>query len=145
MKLALVLSYPIVLAACAGIRTPVGQPSLRSEIEAANRALEVAFRTGDLLGVARSYQDDAILLSPSGKRVSGRVEIDEYWTRFQDPLDWQLEVFAVEGEGDIAYQRGRSHLVSKRDGERHTSVVDFVLVWRRQPDGGWKIAVDAYW
>ena len=119
-------------------------PDLAAQIAAQNEAMEAAFRRGDMPGVASFYADDAIMLAPGGGRYSGRAEIDAYWLKFNDPVDWQLDVRRVEGGASLAVQRGRSTLVYRRDGEEKTSVVEFMLVWIRTGEQ-WQISVDAYW
>ncbi len=119
---------------------------LRAQVEALNEALMERFNAGDMAGVAALYADDAVLLGPGGYRVAGRAAIDDYWTRIKQPVDWKLELLAVEGGGGLIHQRGVSTLRYRRDsGELHTSVVQFALLWARQPDGVYKVAVDAYW
>lgn len=119
---------------------------MRAQVEALNGALMTRYRKGDMLGVAALYADDAILLGPDGYRVEGREAIDAYWQRISQPVDWKLEVTSVEGGRGLLHQRGVSHLSYRRDtGEVHTSVVQFVVVWTRQSDGAYRIAVDAYW
>lgn len=123
-------------------------PELRAQIEARNRDLEQAYARGDMKAVAAIYADDALMLSPGGRRWEGRAEIDEYWSRLRDPIEWTLEVREVEGNEGLAVERGRSTLVYGRP-EPHRSVVEFMLVWVREvpgdPSTPWRIAVDAYW
>ena len=143
LALSLFLAAATALAGCGTLR-PKAAPFER-EIEAANRALEERFRAGDVLGVADLYADDALLICPGGLRVEGREEIDDYWSQFERPIDWRLEIHEIEGTDQIAWERGTSHLTQERDGAALTSKVEFLLVWRREPDGAWRIAVDAYW
>ena len=133
----------IALAGCESLRPR--SAAFEREIEAANRALEERFRAGDVLGVADLYADDALLIGPGDLRVEGREEIDDYWSQFEQPIDWRLEIHEIEGTDQIAWERGTSHLTQERDGAALTSKVEFLLVWRRGPDGAWRIAVDAYW
>jgi uncharacterized protein (TIGR02246 family) len=147
--LALVLALAGVCAgACASAysrdRAGSDQPFVL-EIGERNRHLEEQFRRGNLLGVADLYADDAVLLDSQGGRHEGRAEIDAYWTRIEAPRDWRLESRRVFGSDTLAYELGRSHLTTIRDGQEHTSVVDFLLLWRREVDGQWKIVLDAYW
>ncbi len=118
----------------------------RARVEALNSALMERYNAGDTAGVAALYADDAVLLGPNGYRVAGREAIDDYWTRIEQPVSWKLEILAVEGGGGLIHQRGVSTLRYKREGgELHTSVVQFALLWAQQPDGAYKVAVDAYW
>lgn len=121
------------------------EPAYRTEIEALNRRLEEELRSGNLLGVADVYADDAVLLNARGERTEGRAEIDEYWSSIEHPVDWRLEIRAIRGSDALAYETGTSHLTTRRGGELHTAVVDFLLLWRRAENGEWRIALDAFW
>jgi ketosteroid isomerase-like protein len=33
----------------------------------------------------------------------------------------------------------------RRDGNVETIVTEFLVVWRREPDGAWRIELDLYW
>jgi len=107
--------------------------------------MEAAFNRGDLIGVARFYADDAKLAGGGGSVVDGRAAIDRYWTNMAKPKQWKLEVIAVGGSSALAYESGRSRLTRiAANGQDHTSVVDFVVIWRRQPNGALRIAMDLY-
>ena len=126
-------------------RPPAGD--LRGQVARLNDELMARYRAGDMLGVAAMYSDDAVMLGPNGYRVAGREAIDAYWTRITRPIDWELEIVAVEGGRGLLHQRGVSRLRYHREdtGEPHTSTVQFVVIWVQQPDGGFRIGVDAYW
>ena len=129
--------------ACRTVRPE--KPPYAHEIEERNRHLEQQFRDGNLLGVADLYADDAEIVDAQGNRVRGRDDIDAYWTGIEAPLEWRLEIRHIVGSDTLAYELGRSHLTTLRDGERRTAVADFLVLWRREADGAWKIAYDAYW
>jgi ketosteroid isomerase-like protein len=117
---------------------------LRREIDSLNRAMESAFNRGDMLAVARFYSDDAKLMGPRNGDVSGREAINRYWTGIRDAKSWKLEVIEVGGDRTTAYQMGRSTLVSGGPNGEHTSISRFVVIWKRQPDGQFKMALDFY-
>lgn len=150
------LSIPLLCAAllaaggCAATPRAGGNPDHLRAIRAANDRLETLYVAGDYAGVAAMYEDDAVLLGPGGYRVQGRRALDEYWAPRPDlppPANpaWSLDIEWVEGVDSLLVQRGVSRLSRERDGERRESVVHFYVVWRRQEDGSYKIAVDAYW
>lgn len=124
---------------------PAPPPAWRGELEARTRELETRYRAGNLLGVADLYADDGEIVDASGRRVRGRSELDAYWSAIEEPLDWRLETQALRGSGTIAYQTGTSTLSLRREGVAQTFVTDFLLVWRREPDGEWRIELDLYW
>lgn len=122
---------------------PADPAQLRREIEEENRQMIETFKRGDYLGIARFYTDDATIQFPGGK-VSGRQAIDKYWTSIKGGKDWKLEVHEVGGDRETAYQLGRSSFTSVADGKESTNVVDFVVIWKRQKDGRYKIHLDFY-
>jgi ketosteroid isomerase-like protein len=115
-----------------------GEP-FRAEVEAMNRAMEEAI-VRDPASVAKFYRDDASMRGP-GTLVRGRSTFETYWGSLKDVRRWKLEVLDVAGGPDVVHQRGRSLL---RIGD-HDSVVEFVLLWKRQPDGKLGIALDFYY
>jgi uncharacterized protein (TIGR02246 family) len=130
------------LASCAA--TPE-VPAHVLEIEARNRHLEEQFRAGNLLGVADVYADDGVLLDPNGTRNAGRDEIDAFWSAIESPVDWRISIKKIRGSDALAYEIGTSRLTTRRDGGLVTSACDFLWLWRRAPDGSWRIALDACW
>jgi ketosteroid isomerase-like protein len=106
--------------------------------------MERAFAKGDMMAVARFYADDAKLMGPRDSDVSGRAAIDRYWSGIKGAKSWKLEALEVGGDRNTAYQVGRSTLVTAREGADQTSVSRFVVIWKRQPDGRLRIALDFY-
>lgn len=159
---------PAVPLACVLLSTAVGcsttTPSQRDQagrfdkffpaIQAANDELMARFNRGDKLGVAAMYTDDAMMLSDGGERYQGRAAIDRYWAGDpsaparpapKTPPHWTLHILSLEGTPEMPVQRGRSIIASEWEGTPKTSDVQFFVVWRRQPDGTYRIAVDAWW
>ena len=144
--LAAALGGLLVLGALACHSAPAAPaPAWRGEIEGRVRELEQRYRSGNLLGVADLYTDDGEIVDASGQRVRGRSELDAYWSAIEEPLDWRLVTHTLRGSEAIAYQTGTSTLSMRRDGALQTFVTDFLVVWRREPDGEWKIELDLYW
>ncbi len=137
----------LALPACVGAGRSSSEPvGLRADVESAHDGLVASFRAGDLAGVARGYTDDAVMLGPDGYRIQGKEAMEKYWTGLRGGRDWTLEALDVDGDRDLVFELGRSTLVHENhDGQIVTSVVKFVGVWRRQPDGSLKLAVDAWW
>jgi uncharacterized protein (TIGR02246 family) len=100
---------------------------------------------GNLLGVADLFADDAVLIDARGERTAGRDEIDRYWTSIEDPVDWRIEIRRIRGSDAVAYEIGRSFLTTRRGGKLETSVSDFLVLWRREGGGAWRIELDVSW
>jgi uncharacterized protein (TIGR02246 family) len=126
------------------LRAPVQNPALRAEIQAVNDSMVAAFNSGDMLAVARFYTDDARIDGERGELVEGRAAIDTYWTGIRNAKSWTLDVIDVGGHPDTPYQIGRSTLVTSGPNGGRTSVVEFLVIWRRESNGGLRIAVDYY-
>lgn len=126
------------------VRAPPQNPALRAEIQAMNDSMVAAFNSGDMLAVARFYSDDARVDGERGELVRGREDVDTYWTGIRNAKSWKLDVIEVGGHPDNPYQIGRSTLVTGGpDGDR-TSIVEFLAIWRREPDGTLRMVVDYY-
>lgn len=134
----------LLIAAPAGAQQATRPGALRAEIDSLNRAMERAFASGNMTAVARFYADDAVLMGPRGSRTAGRKDIDAYWQGIREPKTWKLEVFDVGGSRDDAWQLGRSTLVTGGPNGDRTSVVNFVVVWKRQKDGAMRMVLDFY-
>jgi ketosteroid isomerase-like protein len=120
---------------------------IRRELEAVNAAMAATFNRGDYLGAARFYSDDAQIIGAGDVRVTGRAVIDRYWTSIPAGATWKLEVLDAGGSTVSVWQLGRSTLVTPSratGGAADTSVVDFVAIWRRQPDRSLKLYIDMY-
>lgn len=128
-------------AASAGQSAPA---EIRREIEELNRRMVETLKKGDLPGVAAFYADDATIIYPRGKKLHGRKAIDGYWTGIKGAKDWVLEVQEVGGDRETVYQTGRSTFTSETDGKQSVYACDFVLIWKRQKDGRYKIHVDIF-
>jgi len=138
-RFGLLLLVVLVLGACKGTSAPV-----RKIVEYTG-LLEERFRSGDMLGVADFYAEDAVLFAPGGQRYRGRKQIDAYWSKITEPVDWELEIHTIEGNEDIVLERGTSKLQARYAGELQTSVVEFAFLWRKDPKLGWQIWLDAFW
>ena len=126
------------------VRATVQNPALRAEIQAVNDSMMAAFNSGDMRAVARFYADDARVDGERGELVEGRAAIDKYWADLRNPKSWKLDVLDVGGPPDNPYQIGRSTLVTTSASGDRTSVVEFLVVWRRETSGGLRIVVDYY-
>lgn len=140
----------LVLAAVACGQTepaPLSQ-SDRDALRQADEEMQEAVVQSDWDAVASHYAEDAHLDPPDSPPVRGREEIRNYFvSTLASITDFELEPRSVEGEGNLAYVRGRWSLSARMpnaDGDTVT-VGDrgsYVVVRRRQDDGRWLIVED---
>lgn len=115
-------------------------PSDISAIRAAEKALAEAFESHDLTAWVDFYTDDAIFVGPGAPAIEGR-------SAFLDAAP-QISISSMEivagstlGTGDFAATLGRATWVSGPKGSDAPTVRRrFLMVWRREPDGRWRIA-----
>jgi ketosteroid isomerase-like protein len=134
----------LLAGACRGPRA-AEKSALRLAIEAENQRLVDLFRSGDLLGVADLYADDAEIHDATGARTAGREEIDAYWSAIESPVAWRLEARTIRGSETLVYESGTARLTTRQGETLLTSVTDFLLVWQRPPSGAWRIRLHAEW
>ena len=119
--------------------------ALEGEIRRLNAEMVAAVARRDAASVARFYADDARLIGPRRQTVRGREAIDRYWAALTTATEWKLEVVEVGGTRAAAYQVGVSSLTTiAPNGTAQTYTSDFVVIWKRQPDGSLRITLDLY-
>ena len=117
-------------------------PQIKKTIDSLNVELETAFNANDMMKVASFYSDDSEV-SGQGLRVAGRQNVDKYWMGLKDRgRGWKLEVIEVGGYGDFVYQIGISDLKHMRGDKEARSVADFLLIWKKDNNGNYKIFRD---
>jgi ketosteroid isomerase-like protein len=118
--------------------------NVKRTIDSLNRELEKAFNENDMMKVAAFYSDDAEIAG-EGYSVKGRKNLDNYWLSLKDKgRGWKLEVIEVGGSGELVYQLGKSDLkhIRSNDPTPVSSIVNFIVIWKLQDDGTYKIFKD---
>ena len=121
--------------------------AVRKAIEEVNARWIEAFNRGDAAGVAALYTEDATVLPPNGEMVQGRQGIRNFWSGairmgLKDP---SVTTVAVGGSGDTAYEIGKYTLKIQPAGQEGvTESGKYVVVWKRQADGTWKLRADIW-
>jgi uncharacterized protein (TIGR02246 family) len=109
-------------------------------IRAAELALAEAFEDTDPTAWVNSYTEDAIFAGPGSPPIEGRAALLAIAPQITMS---SLEIVADStiGADDFAATTGRATWVSgKRDSGAPTIRRRFLMVWRRDPDGQWRIA-----
>lgn len=124
----------------------------RAADEAAIRALRDAFgeaqMAGDAERTAAFYTDDAIIMVPGTPSVSGRTALQTGLARSFDQFVWRVQepIEELQVLGDWAFTRTTwaGTQTDKGTGAATELSGKSVHIYRRQPDGTWRIAVDIY-
>jgi len=137
-------------AACAQPQ-PAAPPDTRAADEAAIRAGDADFvkfaETKDVDKAVALYQDDAVAFAPGMPAVIGKDGLRKFIGGFFAAPGLQVSVHVasvdVARSGDIAIDRGTvESTVTDKKGKANTNTIEYVLVWKKQADGSWKIAAD---
>jgi uncharacterized protein (TIGR02246 family) len=101
-------------------------------------------RAKQLDQIAALYAPDAVYLLPSGARVTGRPAIRDICKKIMDNFTSEItfQSRASDHSGDLAYDSGeyRESLVKLSDQTKAEVQGNYVMIFRRQPDGTWLIA-----
>jgi ketosteroid isomerase-like protein len=102
-----------------------------------------AFEQGDADLAADLYEPGARLLPPRGPVITGPDTVREFIQRRFDAGsdDGVLETVQHHGYGDVAVEEGR---YGRRAGDRLLDSGSYLSVFRRQPDGAWRWAIDMW-
>jgi ketosteroid isomerase-like protein len=146
IRLGLAAAILLVVAACAAPppTTPPRQPTdadrdslAASELAFAKRSVEQGMRAAFI----EYFADDGINFAPdpgnTRARYRARPEAIEPFI-----LDWHPAIAAVARAGDLGFTTGPYAITGRAPAVREPAQGMFFSVWRRQPDGDWRVIVD---
>jgi uncharacterized protein (TIGR02246 family) len=109
------------------------------------RDFEALFNNGDASGMAACYTADARLLAENAPLISGRAAIEQFWSRAIERARAAgairtISLDEVTSSGDLGYVLGT---VTVAIPGGHLLTTKYAVIWQRDPDGRWRIAVDS--
>jgi ketosteroid isomerase-like protein len=128
-----------------------GKPTLEQDLAAItefNRRYLKAINDGDIATLSSLTTEDHIMITPGRSPIVGKAandaangrafqqfKIDETWT----PIETVVS-------GDLAYQRGTYTVAAtpKAGGNTTRTSGHFLRIYRRQPDGQWRMTRDTF-
>jgi ketosteroid isomerase-like protein len=133
--------------------SPVAQApaDTRAADEAAIRANSAAWSAAteakDVDKAVSFYAPDAVTFDDGGPLTSDPAKIRAGFQGLVNAKDstlaWKTTKVEVARSGDMAYEYGAYHFDTKgKNGKVSTQTGKYVLVWKKQPDGSWKVAID---
>jgi len=142
----------VLIFALIGCQQPAPQAPLdtRAADETAIRAVEADMSKAvvalDPAKAASFYIDDVVGMSPDAPVVQGRANMQKFfeaWMKEKPDFSSQTVKVEVARSGDLAYSWGKGKMATKdKNGKVTETTIKYVSVWKKQTDGGWKIAVD---
>jgi ketosteroid isomerase-like protein len=111
-----------------------------SAIREAEKALAAAFESPDRAAWVDFYTEDAIFVGPGMPAIEGRSALVDAAPQVSIS-SMEIATDSTLGTGDFAATLGHATWVSGPKGSDVATVRRrFLMVWRREPDGRWRIA-----
>jgi ketosteroid isomerase-like protein len=149
---ALFAQFPLTPAskpASAQDLNPLTNPSLSPEIQFLYQ-LEAKFAADTVRGGGKAFAswfaDDAVTLSNGKAAVVGRAAIaaSASWLPQDYQLTWTPEGARLSPAGDMGFTWGHYEGRAKdHNGNPIVNTGRYMTVWKKQPDGSWKVVLDA--
>jgi uncharacterized protein (TIGR02246 family) len=132
---------------------PPSPPDTRAADERAVREADAGWSKASAAKDVEAYvgflAEDVLVLPPNAPMLTGkesmRKGISEGWATPGFALSWQASKAEASRSGDLAYTVGTYQFtVNNPKGKPVTDRGKYVTVWKKQPDGKWKVAADIY-
>jgi ketosteroid isomerase-like protein len=140
MRKTLTIALCAVLLSSSALAKDKGETKETKEVRGADTAFAAAARARDLEKFL-SFVDDDVHFFVDGKMVTGKDKERENWTKtFADKevsIVWKPEL--AEASGGLGYTSGGFEIRKAGKLQRKGR---YATVWRRKPDGSWKVALD---
>jgi ketosteroid isomerase-like protein len=145
-----------LIVLCAALAAPEVSLSAQGPAEHAAEAAQIMKADADFAQSVADRNRDRFLSfiadvttfnGGSPTELHGREAVMKDWADFFDPagptLSWTPTKGEVIGAGDLGYTTGRSILRGKGPtGNPVERRGEYLTIWRRQPDGSWKVIFD---
>lgn len=140
----------LALGACAGSQpAPVDTAAETAKVDVLRNEFVTAFNAGDPTAAAAGYTDDAAFMPPGREAVVGKAAILAYYEHFFAQFAAHSELAPADTkilDDGWAYERGSSTvtLTPKAGGTPVTSTGKYLVIFKKQNDGSWKVAEDIH-
>jgi ketosteroid isomerase-like protein len=142
------VALSLVLVACKQGASPSAVDEV-AQLKARDASLQNALRARDLEAIMEYYAEDAIVMPAAAPMLKGKAAVREEWKHILGIPDFEtrsnLTGAEVARSGEIGYTMG-TYLATMMgdDGKPVTEPGKWLSIWKKQPDGSWRIAVDIY-
>jgi len=134
--LACLLSLVSLLARAEEPKPP---EALQTVVENEGKFFQLGQEQGTRAAFLAFLADDAIVFQP------GPVNGQEVWKKRPEKgisLTWKPLFGAIARSADLAYTTGPAEWRHAKEGAKPSGYGQFISVWKKQKDGGWKVALD---
>ena len=145
-RLVLTIGIVICVGFSVGCQQPAGFSAAdRTAIRQADENSVKLMNAKDWKGALADYADDAIEMPSNGPAVQGKAAIQAWMEAFPPFSDFQEQNSEIEGQTDLAYDRGTYSMTLAPPGA--APIMErgkFLTIWHKQADGTWKVVRDMF-
>lgn len=140
MRTTLFLGLSLLILGCASTST-MSSSDADAYIRSAEPRFIAAFNAGNADTVSSFYADDAVMLVPNQPIARGPAAIRGGYNGFFNAMRPTLSFTPdrIVQSCDVAYEYGHYTTTSPNGNDQG----NYLTVWRRQPNGDWKIVADS--
>ena len=140
------MGMAVCLGFSAGCEGPTGLS--KADLTAVRQAQENDVKltnAQDWKGDLALYTEDAIQMPPHQAAIEGKAAIQAWMEPYPPISNFQERSLEIEGQGNLAYDRGTYSMTVTHVGTAPTEDHGkYLTLWRKQPDGAWKISRAIY-
>ncbi|HEX5030143.1 MAG TPA: DUF4440 domain-containing protein [Tepidiformaceae bacterium] len=109
----------------------------------------LASRGADVETIVSYWTDDAVVLPPGQPAITGKAALREYvLNSLQIPgfnITWKATDAVLSPDGKLAYLMGDNRITLQGPAGKPVAIAGrAVTVWRKEPDGQWRCAIDIW-
>src|SRR5262245_5487580 len=132
-----------------GVQAVYAQTAAEQAIRETDLAWAKAAAAMDLEATLSFFAADAIEMPPNAPLASGKDALRSVWFGyFRTPgfaMSWRPTKVEVARSGELGYSMGvYEQTMHDRMGKPVTDRGKYVTIWKKQPDGKWKAAIDTF-
>ncbi len=136
-----------LFSSCTNTSATLSKNEMKEIVDKQNEILGKYFKEGDAENLARMYTDSA-KLSPNGSRfIIGRDSIQAFWQadfKTSKLLKMETHTMTIDGNENFIYETGNTFSDILYNNSVYHVKVKYINVWRKQPQGDYKLDVD-FW
>jgi len=138
------LAFAIVVAMTLSPNATANQQASTLETLAKMREAWVQdLRAKQIEPILKFYAPEAAFLQPNGERLTGSAALRALFQNIMSTFNSDLTLHSqnLEASGDLAYDSGdfEESLIVIATGARITSKGSYIIIYKRQPNGDWRI------
>lgn len=141
---ALACFFPQVYRVRAQQKPPSRQLSASEEVGKIPALWAKTLQSKQIDQLAALYTPEAVFLKPTGERITGRPAVRDLCKKIMDTFSSEFTFHSLTSDisGNIAYDSGeyRESLVKTSDQTKAEVQGNYLMIFKRQPDGTWLIA-----